>query len=659
MDTVLFGNKQLKQLKMPNKKITQFNTNTNINGDNLFVMAASGSTYKVTTSGMTNYIKNIIGSPVTGGTFLNSALTLKNNTGGTISITGISIINITSIGSTPNPSGATISGSTLILQPANDLYGGIVSTGNQSFSGSKTFNNVISSGYYGTAIFLKDPTAGPNDYSNIKGSDGGISIFNFANSNPILSVEENILTLGYLSGASINSLNLTQSRNYSLPNKSGTFAMTNDVLNFANSDLIATNNRIHDFTGYSLTINNITGFSVSNVLSYTGFTVFDAISGMDFNNDTDNGEQYAVLPAQLTYGDIEVKLSVESVENFYTFSFDTDYGNGYYGYIRFGALPNPTTCLGFNSYYSGTPLEFIAGVDRVAFDTSYDLAIFDGNNLKKMPYNNVDTFNSVTTRGNVSTNSIICRPIGDANSTISMSAQVNGAGNNRGIDVGIYPGSLGGRPYIYLSYTLTASNRDTTFKLDTGDNTYGTILKHTDTLNNVDKSLTLWFSGHPTNSYVTKVPQGNGFLALSVNGISADSGGNILRPKEIVIDITQNNATSAITSSTTIFNDTEFSVSSTTRSSLSGGSQILFNVNLSGSSSNNYNVNTVSNLYGDSSGIRSVIPQTLNKTISSGATNPQIGFFIMDSSSPLIQNKDFSSAVTGSTTIRLYIKLYN
>lgn len=52
------------------------------------------------------------------------------------------------IGSSPNANGATISGSTLNLQPASTSFGGVVTTGTQSFTGEKTFttNNVNISG---------------------------------------------------------------------------------------------------------------------------------------------------------------------------------------------------------------------------------------------------------------------------------------------------------------------------------------------------------------------------------------------------------------------------------------------------------------------------------------------------------------------------------
>jgi hypothetical protein len=50
------------------------------------------------------------------------------------------ITDLADIGSTPNANGATISGTTLNLEPANATNGGVVSTAAQTFAGAKTFN---------------------------------------------------------------------------------------------------------------------------------------------------------------------------------------------------------------------------------------------------------------------------------------------------------------------------------------------------------------------------------------------------------------------------------------------------------------------------------------------------------------------------------------
>lgn len=52
-------------------------------------------------------------------------------------------VTIGAIGSAPNANGISISGQTLSLQPASANYGGIITTGTQTFSGNKTFNGNI------------------------------------------------------------------------------------------------------------------------------------------------------------------------------------------------------------------------------------------------------------------------------------------------------------------------------------------------------------------------------------------------------------------------------------------------------------------------------------------------------------------------------------
>ena len=52
---------------------------------------------------------------------------------------GGGVTTMAAIGSSPNANGATISGSTLNLQPADASFGGVVTTGSQTFAGTKTF----------------------------------------------------------------------------------------------------------------------------------------------------------------------------------------------------------------------------------------------------------------------------------------------------------------------------------------------------------------------------------------------------------------------------------------------------------------------------------------------------------------------------------------
>ncbi len=57
--------------------------------------------------------------------------------------TGGGVTTLGAIGSTPNANGGTITGTSLTLQPASSSFGGVVTTGAQTFAGTKTFSSDI------------------------------------------------------------------------------------------------------------------------------------------------------------------------------------------------------------------------------------------------------------------------------------------------------------------------------------------------------------------------------------------------------------------------------------------------------------------------------------------------------------------------------------
>jgi hypothetical protein len=57
--------------------------------------------------------------------------------------TATGVTTLSAIGSSPNANGATITGSVLNLEPASASFGGVVTTGTQTFAGDKTFSNYI------------------------------------------------------------------------------------------------------------------------------------------------------------------------------------------------------------------------------------------------------------------------------------------------------------------------------------------------------------------------------------------------------------------------------------------------------------------------------------------------------------------------------------
>jgi len=87
-------------------------------------------------------------------------------------------ITLSAIGSVPNANAATLTGSVLNLQPASASFGGVVTTVDQTFAGTKTFSAIkfgatgspVFFEYFGTPFF----TSGTGATLNIGGGPGGV-----------------------------------------------------------------------------------------------------------------------------------------------------------------------------------------------------------------------------------------------------------------------------------------------------------------------------------------------------------------------------------------------------------------------------------------------------------------------------------------------------
>lgn len=75
-----------------------------------------------------------------------------------------STVSLSAIGSTPNANAATLTGQVLNLEPASASFGGVVTTGTQTFAGAKTFSGAIS------ASNLSGTNTGDVDLSTISGT---------------------------------------------------------------------------------------------------------------------------------------------------------------------------------------------------------------------------------------------------------------------------------------------------------------------------------------------------------------------------------------------------------------------------------------------------------------------------------------------------------
>ena len=112
------------------------------------------------------------GSVITAGTNITIS-------GGTISSSGGGgSITLSAIGSSPNANAATLTGSALNLEPASASFGGVVTTGTQTFAGAKTFSSTLQTGgITGIAVapFTNTLSNGSLDLA------GGASVFGYSN----------------------------------------------------------------------------------------------------------------------------------------------------------------------------------------------------------------------------------------------------------------------------------------------------------------------------------------------------------------------------------------------------------------------------------------------------------------------------------------------
>ena len=111
-------------------------------------LIVSGSDAKLSTLQLTDTPSgttetDILVADATGNIKTRSNLSLTGPAGPT-GPTGL-LGSLTTIGSTPNANAATLSGAVLKLEPASANFGGVVTTGTQTFAGSKTFGDISGS----------------------------------------------------------------------------------------------------------------------------------------------------------------------------------------------------------------------------------------------------------------------------------------------------------------------------------------------------------------------------------------------------------------------------------------------------------------------------------------------------------------------------------
>ena len=130
------------------------------------------------------------------------------------------ITDLAAIGSTANANGATISGSTLNLQPASANFGGVVTTGAQTFAGAKTFNSDLK---------VNDLTVGKGAANNttLLGFEAGAALTSSGTNNVAVGYQALKATTGGTDNVAVGNIAAT-----SLTTGTGNIAMGSQALRF-------------------------------------------------------------------------------------------------------------------------------------------------------------------------------------------------------------------------------------------------------------------------------------------------------------------------------------------------------------------------------------------------------------------------------------------
>jgi hypothetical protein len=251
-------------------------------------------------------------------------LTLASGLPSWVAPTGVTTM--AAIGSTPNANGATISGVNLNLQPANASFGGVVTTGVQTFAGVKTFSSDIS--------------VNENKFGRGAGSTGSRNIA--IGINPLNSNTTG--TWNTAVGAYALQLNTTSSSNTAIGNEAISNAIPgNNNTGIGSRALMNTIGNYNTAVGSNSLLNSTTG-NDNTAIGY------DALkSNTTGSNNIGIG---VVAGANTTSGDYNIAIGKQALQQNTTGSTNIAVGAGAIDFITTG---NYNTVLGgFAGRYTGS-----------------------------------------------------------------------------------------------------------------------------------------------------------------------------------------------------------------------------------------------------------------------------------------------------------------
>ena len=405
------------------------------------------------------------------------------------------VTTMTAIGSIPNANGATISGVNLNLQPANANFGGVVTTGTQTFAGDKTFNN--------------DITINENKFGRGAGSTGNRNIA--IGINPLNSNTTG--TWNTAVGAYALQLNTTSSYNTAIGNEAISNAIPgHNNTGIGNRALMNTTGNSSTAIGSNALLNATTGIHNTAIGK-------DALIG---NTTGSNNLGIGVLAgANTTTGDYNISIGKQALQQNTTGSTNIAVGAGAIDFITTGN--NNTVLGGFAGRYAGSGNSTNTTTLNNSMLLGYDTRPKLNNDSNEIVIGNstVGNGSNTTTIGNASTtdtyiygNLNVTGQIKLNNSVLSKSANYAFQTTDNA-NLLVYTGSTSGQTITLPSAVTVGAGREITIKniasVSVGINAAGgNLISDSTTTGATSLSIGI----EPSNNWIKAISDGTNWIIL-------------------------------------------------------------------------------------------------------------------------------------------------
>jgi hypothetical protein len=486
---------------------TAIGSDADISADGLSNATAIGAMAIVNASNTIQLGNTSVTAVKTTGKLTTGAVTFPNTDGtnGQVLITdgsGIAswstptgVTTMAAIGSTPNANGASISGTTLTLQPANSSFGGVVTTGVQTISGAKTFSS--------------DITVNENKFGRGAGSTGSRNIA--IGINPLNSNTTG--TWNTAVGAYALQLNTTSSSNTAIGNEAISNAIPgNNNTGIGSRALMNTTGSSNTAVGSNALLNASTGVDNTAIGK-------DALQG---NTTGSNNIGIGVVAgANTTTGDYNIAIGKQALQQNTTGSTNIAVGAGAIDFITTG---NYNTVLGgFAGRYAGTGNStntttlnnsMLLGYDTRPKLNSDSNEIVIGNSTVGNGSNTTTIGNSATTDTYIYGNLNVTGQIKLNNAVLSKSATYSFLTTDNA-NLLVFTGSTAGQTITLPSAVTVGAGREITIKNIASVSVSvasagGTLISDSTTT----AATTLALGIEPSNNWIKAISDGTNWIIL-------------------------------------------------------------------------------------------------------------------------------------------------